>query len=120
MTFTRVSARISTSNSRTSLSACTARRHGTLRCFRQPSSGAPSGLGFVDTVELGLDLYHVDLSRIVSKYIGETEKNLARVFDAAETSHAILLFDEADSLFAKRSEVKSSNASIGKLAFAAA
>jgi len=59
--------------------------------------------------ELGLDLYQVDLSRIVSKYIGETEQNLARVFDAAETGHAILLFDEADALFAKRSDVKSSN-----------
>jgi SpoVK/Ycf46/Vps4 family AAA+-type ATPase len=59
--------------------------------------------------ELGLDLYQVDLSRVVSKYIGETENNLAAVFDAAESGHAILLFDEADALFAKRSEVKSSN-----------
>jgi SpoVK/Ycf46/Vps4 family AAA+-type ATPase len=59
--------------------------------------------------ELGLDLYQVDLSRIVSKYIGETEKQLAALFDAAECGHAVLLFDEADSLFAKRTEVKSSN-----------
>ncbi len=59
--------------------------------------------------ELSLDLYQVDLSRIVSKYIGETEKQLAELFDAAESGHAILLFDEADSLFAKRTEVKSSN-----------
>ncbi len=59
--------------------------------------------------ELGLDLYQVDLSRVVSKYIGETEKALGLLFDAAETGHAVLLFDEADSLFAKRSEVKSSN-----------
>ena len=58
---------------------------------------------------MGLDLYQVDLSKVVSKYIGETEKNLATVFDAAETGHAVILFDEADSLFAKRSEVKSSN-----------
>jgi SpoVK/Ycf46/Vps4 family AAA+-type ATPase len=58
--------------------------------------------------ELALDLYQIDLSRIVSKYIGETEKNLAQVFDAAEAGHAILLFDEADSLFAKRTEVKTS------------
>jgi len=58
--------------------------------------------------ELGLDLYQIDLSRIVSKYVGETEKNLAQLFDAAEAGHAILLFDEADSLFAKRTEVKSS------------
>jgi hypothetical protein len=59
--------------------------------------------------ELQLDLYRIDLSAIVSKYIGETEKNLGRVFDAAETGGVILLFDEADSLFGKRSEVKDSN-----------
>ena len=59
--------------------------------------------------ELALDLYRVDLSRVVSKYIGETEKNLRRVFDAAEESGAILLFDEADALFGKRSEVKDSH-----------
>jgi hypothetical protein len=59
--------------------------------------------------ELRLDLYRIDLSGVVSKYIGETEKNLRRVFDAAETSGAILLFDEADALFGKRSEVKDSH-----------
>ncbi len=59
--------------------------------------------------ELGLDLYRVDLSRILSKWIGETERNLANVFAAAEDGHAIILFDEADSLFTKRTEVKSSN-----------
>ncbi len=59
--------------------------------------------------ELHLDLYHIDLSRVVSKYIGETEKNLSRVFDAAEDSGIILLFDEADALFGKRSEVKDSH-----------
>ncbi len=59
--------------------------------------------------ELGLDLYRIDLSQIVNKYIGETEKNLAKIFDEAESSHAVLFFDEADSLFAKRTEVKSSN-----------
>lgn len=58
--------------------------------------------------ELQLDLYRVDLSQVVDKYIGETEKNLKKIFDAAESSGAILLFDEADSLFSKRSEVKSS------------
>jgi SpoVK/Ycf46/Vps4 family AAA+-type ATPase len=58
---------------------------------------------------LDLDLYRIDLSRVVSKYIGETEKNLARVFDAAESGGAILLFDEADALFGKRSEVKDSH-----------
>ncbi|MEA3335575.1 MAG: ATP-binding protein [Chloroflexota bacterium] len=59
--------------------------------------------------ELQLDLYCIDLSQVVSKYIGETEKNLRRVFDAAEESGAILLFDEADALFGKRSEVKDSH-----------
>jgi hypothetical protein len=59
--------------------------------------------------EMRLDLYRIDLSVVVSKYIGETEKNLRRVFDAAEESGAILLFDEADALFGKRSEVKDSH-----------
>ncbi|OGB18812.1 MAG: AAA family ATPase [Burkholderiales bacterium RIFCSPHIGHO2_12_FULL_67_38] len=59
--------------------------------------------------ELHLDLYRIDLSAVVSKYIGETEKNLARVFDVAEDSGAVLLFDEADALFGKRSEVKDSH-----------
>ncbi|WP_404299713.1 ATP-binding protein [Alicycliphilus denitrificans] len=58
---------------------------------------------------LRLDLYRVDLSAVVSKYIGETEKNLRRVFDAAEGSGAVLLFDEADALFGRRSEVKDSH-----------
>jgi ATPase family associated with various cellular activities (AAA) len=55
---------------------------------------------------LGLDLYKIDLSTVVSKYIGETEKNLARIFDEAATSNAILFFDEADALFGKRTEVR--------------
>ncbi|MFC9131209.1 AAA family ATPase [Streptomyces sp. NPDC057099] len=59
--------------------------------------------------ELGLDLFAIDLSQVVSKYIGETEKNLRRVFDAAERGGALLLFDEADALFGKRSEVKDSH-----------
>jgi hypothetical protein len=59
--------------------------------------------------DLRLDLYRIDLSSVVSKYIGETEKNLRRVFDAAEDGGAILLFDEADALFGKRSEVKDSH-----------
>jgi SpoVK/Ycf46/Vps4 family AAA+-type ATPase len=58
---------------------------------------------------LDLDLYRIDLSQVVSKYIGETEKNLARLFDAAERGGAILLFDEADALFGKRTEVKDSH-----------
>ena len=59
--------------------------------------------------ELHLDLYRIDLSSVVSKYIGETEKNLKRVFDAAESGGAILLFDEADALFGKRSDVSDSH-----------
>ncbi len=59
--------------------------------------------------ELRLDLYRIDLSAVVSKYIGETEKNLRRVFDAAEGGATILLFDEADALFGKRSDVKDSH-----------
>lgn len=55
--------------------------------------------------ELGLDLYTVDLATVVSKYIGETEKNLSRIFDAAESTSSLLFFDEADALFGKRSEV---------------
>lgn len=56
--------------------------------------------------EIGLDLYKIDLSSVVSKYIGETEKNLRKIFDEAEESNAILFFDEADALFGKRSDVK--------------
>ena len=59
--------------------------------------------------QLKLDVYRIDLSSVVSKYIGETEKNLRQVFDAAEGGGVILLFDEADSLFGKRTEVKDSH-----------
>jgi len=59
--------------------------------------------------DLKLDLYRIDLSSVVNKYIGETEKNLRRIFDAAEDSGVILLFDEADALFGKRSEVRDSH-----------
>jgi hypothetical protein len=74
----------------------------------------PSGTGKTMAAEvlahaLRLDLYHIDLSAVVSKYIGETERNLRRIFDAAEEGGAILLFDEADALFGKRSEVKNSH-----------
>ena len=74
----------------------------------------PSGTGKTLAAEvmasaLRLDLYRIDLSSVVSKYIGETEKNLRRVFDAAEGGGAILFFDEADALFGKRSEVKDSH-----------
>jgi vesicle-fusing ATPase len=63
----------------------------------------------VMAADLGLDLYRIDLSAVMSKYIGETEKNLGRLFDAAEASGAVLLFDEADALFGKRSETKDSH-----------
>lgn len=63
--------------------------------------------------ELDLDLYRIDLSQVVNKYIGETEKNLKQIFDAAEDGGAILLFDEADALFGKRSEVKDSHDRFG-------
>src|SRR5204863_5398739 len=59
--------------------------------------------------ELRLNLYRIDLSAVVNKYIGETEKNLRRLFDAAEEGGSILFFDEADALFGKRSEVKDSH-----------
>jgi SpoVK/Ycf46/Vps4 family AAA+-type ATPase len=59
--------------------------------------------------ELGLNLYRVNVANVVSKYIGETEKNLTRVFAEARSAHSVLLFDEADSLFSKRVEVKHSN-----------
>jgi len=59
--------------------------------------------------ELGLDIYKIDLSMVVSKYIGETEKNLDRIFQEGRTSNAILFFDEADALFGKRSEVRDSH-----------
>jgi AAA+ superfamily predicted ATPase len=59
--------------------------------------------------DLGLELYEVDFAKVVSKWIGESERNLAKLFDAAEAGYAILLFDEADALFGKRTEVKSSN-----------
>lgn len=58
---------------------------------------------------LHLDLFRIDLSQVVSKYIGETEKNLSRIFDAAEEGSVVLLFDEADALFGKRTEVKDSH-----------
>jgi hypothetical protein len=63
----------------------------------------------VIAAELHLPLYRIDLSQVVNKYIGETEKNLRRLFDAAEDGGAILFFDEADALFGKRSEVKDSH-----------
>lgn len=73
--------------------------------FAGPSGTGKTMAAEIIAGELVLDLYKIDLSTVVSKYIGETEKNLARIFDEAETSNAILFFDEADALFGKRSEI---------------
>lgn len=73
-----------------------------------PGTGKTMAAGIV-AGELGLDLYRIDLSQVVSKYIGETEKNLDRIFRAACDGNAILFFDEADALFGKRSEVRDSH-----------
>jgi ATP-dependent 26S proteasome regulatory subunit len=87
-------------------------RHGLSRgisaLFAGPPGTGKTMCASVIARELDMELFRVDLSRIVSKWIGETEKNLAKVFDEAQRSNAVILFDEADSLFAKRTEVKSS------------
>ena len=77
--------------------------------FAGPSGTGKTMAAEIMAGELGLDMYKIDLSTVVSKYIGETEKNLARIFAEAETSNAILFFDEADALFGKRSEVRDSH-----------
>jgi hypothetical protein len=77
--------------------------------FTGPSGTGKTTAAEVIAGELGLDLYRIDLAGIVSKYIGETEKNLNRVFEAAADANAVLLFDEADALFGKRSEVRDSH-----------
>ena len=82
---------------------------GLMVLFAGPSGTGKTMAADVIAGELGLDLYKIDLSSVISKYIGETEKNLARIFTEAETSNAILFFDEADALFGKRSEVKDSH-----------
>ncbi len=91
------------------LGAKSKRGQGGSCLFHGPSGTGKTMAASVVANELQLDLYRIDLSQLVNKYIGETEKNIARVFDVAENSGAILLFDEADSLFAKRTEVKTSN-----------
>lgn len=74
--------------------------------FSGPSGTGKTMAAEILANELRLEIYKIDLSQVVSKYIGETEKNLSRIFKEAETSNAILFFDEADALFGKRSEVK--------------
>ena len=79
------------------------------RCFPARAGRARRSPPKPSPTRRRLDLYRIDLASVVSKYIGETEKNLSRLFDAAEHSGAVLLFDEADALFGKRSEVKDSH-----------
>ena len=83
-----------------------ARSQGLKVLFAGESGTGKTMAGQVLARDLGLDLFRLDLATVVSKYIGETEKNLDRVFAAAEGSNAILFFDEADALFGKRSEVR--------------
>jgi SpoVK/Ycf46/Vps4 family AAA+-type ATPase len=82
------------------------RGRGTAALFSGGSGTGKTMAAEVIANALGLDLYRIDLARVVDKYIGETEKNLDRVFDAAQSANAILFFDEADALFGKRCEVK--------------
>jgi hypothetical protein len=77
--------------------------------FAGPSGTGKTMAAEVLAAQLALDLYRIDLSAVVSKYIGETEKNLRRLFDAAEGGGSILFFDEADALFGKRSEIRDSH-----------
>lgn len=77
--------------------------------FAGPSGTGKTMAAQVVAHELGLEIYKVDLSRVISKYIGESEKNLGEIFDSAKKSNVILLFDETDSIFAKRTEVKDSH-----------
>jgi hypothetical protein len=77
--------------------------------FAGPPGTGKTMAAEVLATDLGLDLYKIDLSTLVSKYIGETEKNLEKIFREGRTSNAILFFDEADSIFGKRSEVKDSH-----------
>jgi hypothetical protein len=82
---------------------------GMIALFSGPPGTGKTMLAGVIANELGMDLYRVDLSQVVSKWAGETEKQLAKIFDIAERTQAVLLFDEADSLFAKRGEVEGGN-----------
>ncbi|MDQ1685551.1 MAG: hypothetical protein QOC82_2288 [Frankiaceae bacterium] len=82
---------------------------GVVGMFAGPSGTGKTLTAEIIAGELGLDLYRIDLSQLVSKYIGETEQNLAKVFAAAEASPVVLFFDEADALLGKRSEVRDSH-----------
>lgn len=84
------------------------RATGVAALFSGPPGTGKTMVAGIIARDLGLDLYQIDLSKVVSKWVGETEKQLAKIFDAASSGQVLLLFDEADSLFAKRTEVKSS------------
>ena len=77
--------------------------------FEGPPGTGKTMAASIVAKELDLDLYQIDLSKVVSRYVGETEKNLGQIFDEAERARAMLLFDEADSLFSSRTQVKSAN-----------
>lgn len=77
--------------------------------FAGPSGSGKTLAAKILAKELGMDLYRVDLAGVISKYIGETEKNLKKVFERAEKSNSLLFFDEADAIFGKRQEVKDSH-----------
>jgi SpoVK/Ycf46/Vps4 family AAA+-type ATPase len=85
------------------------RGRGVNALFSGPSGTGKTMAAEILAHELGLDLFRIELAEVVSKYIGETEKNLDRIFLAAEQANGILLFDEADALFGKRSEVRDSH-----------
>jgi SpoVK/Ycf46/Vps4 family AAA+-type ATPase len=91
------------------LSAGGGRGRGVLALFAGESGTGKTLSAEVVAAELGLDLYVVQLSSVVDKYVGETEKNLERIFTEADRTDAVLLFDEADAVFGKRSEVKDSH-----------
>lgn len=91
------------------MAAGSSRGNGVTALFAGPSGTGKTLAAEVIANDLELDLYRVDLSAVVSKYIGETEKNLARIFDAAEAGGVVLLFDEADALFGERSQVSDSH-----------
>ena len=82
---------------------------GVTALFSGPPGTGKTMVAALIAKELQLELYQVDLAKLVSKWIGETEKQLGALFDAAEAGYAVLLFDEADALFGKRTEVRSSN-----------
>jgi hypothetical protein len=88
-------------------SAKLAKGQGVAALFSGPPGTGKTMVAGLIARALDLELYQVDLSKVVSKWVGETEKQLARIFEAAEAGHALLLFDEADALFARRTDVKS-------------